>query len=190
LHVSAPKQSRIEREELPEWFDGIEKLPAEYGDFFLWLIFTGNRFGETKQLEWQDIDWRRNVYQLYDTKNRRDVTLPLPSYVAARLKSRKQDNGKVFSFDGDARYHRETVCTAMGKRWTNHDLRRTFSGFAQAVCSYTSVKRLMNHAFVDITEQYIGHSADLGAEIDKVQREILRLAGRPVDNVVKLEVVG
>ena len=64
------------------------------------------------------------------------------------------------------------------------------SGVAQAVCNYTSVKRLMNHAFTDITEQYIGHSADLGEEIDKVQREILRLAGRSIDNVVALEVVG
>lgn len=191
LHVAAPKQTRIEREELEGWFTAVEKLQPIYRDFFLWLIFTGNRFGEAKALDWSDIDWRRKVYQLRDPKNRRDVTLPLPSYVATRLEPRKEDAGAVFPFEGDARKEREKACNAMGKKWTNHDLRRTFSGVAQAVCNYTSVKRLMNHAFTDITEIYIGHSADLGEEIDKVQREILRLAGRPVDNVVKLvEVAG
>lgn len=189
LHVAAPKQTRINRDELPQWFDEIEKLPTEYADFFLWLIFTGNRLTEAKNLDWQDINWRSNEYLLRDPKNRRDATLPLPAYVGARLRKRRQDTGKVFPFDGDARYHRKIVCAAMGKEWTNHDLRRTFSGFAQAVCSYTSVKRLMNHAFTDITEIYIGHSADLGEEIDKVQRKILEIAGRPVNNVVKLEVV-
>jgi len=189
LHVAAPKQTRIELIELSEWFDAVARLPTEYADFFLWLMFTGTRFNEAKQLDWADIDWRRQVYQLRDPKNRRDVTLPMPSYVGNRLKKRKQDAGEVFPFEGDARYHRKAVCAQMGKQWTNHDLRRTFSGVAQAVCSYTSVKRLMNHAFADITEIYIGHSADLGEEIDKVQREILRLAGRPLDNVVRLEAV-
>lgn len=189
LHVAAPKSTRIEREELPEWFDAIDDLHDMAGDFFYWLLFTGNRFSEAKGLQWEDIDWRRKVYQLRDPKNRRDVTLPLPSYVAERLKQRKQKEGPVFPFGGDARVQRKKACKAMGKHWTNHDLRRTFSGIAQAVCSYTSVKRLMNHAFTDITEQYIGHSADLGEEIDKVQREILRLAGRPLDNVVPLREV-
>jgi integrase len=189
LHVSAPKQTRIDREELSEWFDAVEVLPTEYADFFLWLIFTGTRFNEAKQLDWVDIDWRRMTYQLRDPKNRRDATLPLPSYVGNRLNKRKLDSGKVFPFEGDARYHRKVVCEAMGKHWTNHDLRRTFSGFAQAVCSYTSVKRLMNHAFTDITEIYIGHSADLGEEIDKVQREILRLSGRSSGKTTRLQVV-
>ena len=190
LHVSAPKQTRIDREELPDWFDAVENLPTEYADFFLWLIFTGTRFSEAKNLDWADVDWRKKVYQLRDPKNRRDTTLPLPSYIADRLAKRKEKSGNVFPFEGDARYHRKAVCEEMDKKWTNHDLRRTFSGFAQAVCSYTSVKRLMNHSFTDITEIYIGHSADLGAEIDKVQQEILRLAGRKVDNVVRLGVVG
>lgn len=190
LHVAPPRSGRIEREELPEWFDAVEALPAMYADFFLWLIFTGNRFSEAQGIDWSDIDWRRRVYQLRDPKNRRDVTLPLPSYVADRIKTRKQTSGPVFTFDGDARKQRLKACAAMGKQWTNHDLRRTFSGVAQAVCNYTSVKRLMNHAFTDITEQYIGHSADLGEEIDKVQREVLRLANRPTDNVVQLREVG
>ena len=190
LHVSAPKQNRIEREELPAWFDAVENLPTEYAEFFLWLLFTGTRLSEAKGLEWTDIDWRRRVYQLRDPKNRRDTTLPLPSYVGDRLKKRKAMSGKVFSFEGDARYQRKKVIQIIDKNWANHDLRRTFSGIAQAVCSYTSVKRLINHAFTDITEQYIGHSADLGEEITKVEREILRLAGRKVDNVVRLGVVG
>ncbi|GAB5449921.1 MAG: tyrosine-type recombinase/integrase [Halioglobus sp.] len=189
LHIAAPKQGRIEREELPAWFEAVESLPAEYADFFLWLIFTGTRYSEAKGLQWQDIDWRGRTYRLRDPKNRRDATLPLPSYIGDRLKKRKQDEGPVFAFEADARNQRKVVIEQLGKHFTNHDLRRTFSGVAQAVCSYTSVKRLMNHAFTDITEQYIGHSADLGEEIDKVQREILRLAGKPTESVVAMRVV-
>lgn len=190
LHVSAPRQTRLEREELEDWFNEIEKLPTLPRDFFTWLLFTGNRIGETKALDWSDIDWRRNVYHIRDPKNRRDVTLPLPPFMATRLKARQEKSGPIFPLAGNAKLHKTAVSEAIGKNWTNHDLRRTFSGIAQAVCNYTSVKRLLNHAFTDITEVYIGHSADLGEEIEKVEREILRLANRPVVNVVKLEVVG
>ncbi len=65
-------------------------------------------------------------------------------------------------------------------------MRRTFAGVAESVCSYATVKRLLNHTFQDITEVYIGESADLNAEIEKVGNEILRLAGRKVDNVVSI----
>ncbi|MCR9104728.1 MAG: integrase family protein [Gammaproteobacteria bacterium] len=189
LHVPAPKKGRIEKDELPAWFDAVEALPAMYAEYYQWLLFTGTRTGEARGLDWQDIDFKRNVYHLRDPKNRRPASLPLPSVIGAKLKNRKQDAGKVFTFADDPKRQRKKVVDALGKHWTNHDLRRTFAGVAQAVCSYTSVKRLLNHTFTDITEQYIGEAADLGEEIAKVERELLRLAGRPLNNVVALREV-
>ena len=106
-----------------------------------------------------------------------------------KLNARKKLTGRVFATNDTNRYQRDKIAKRIGKHWSRHDLRRTFSGIAAGAVPYTSVKRLMNHSYSDITEQYIGASADLGAEIEKVQREIFKLAGRPLGNVVKLEAV-
>jgi len=189
LHRCAPRQRRIEREELPEFFDALDDCSPLIAEFYLWLLLTGARAGEAVNLKWEDIDWRRNIYRLEDPKNRVPVELPIPSVMVDKLTARQESNGLVFPSNDTNRYQRDKIVKRIGKEWSRHDLRRTFSGIAAGAVPYTSVKRLMNHSFSDITEQYVGASADLGAEIDKVQREIFKLAGRPLDNVVQLEAV-
>jgi integrase len=186
LHTAAPKQSRIGREEMSAWFNQVDTMPVHISEAFLWLMFTGNRVGEALALEWTDLNFKTRTYRLNDPKNRRDVDLPIPPYLCDRLKDRSKQTGRVFEISARALCHYHT---GGFKDWTNHDLRRTFAGVAESVCSYATVKRLLNHTFQDITEVYIGESADLNAEIEKVGNEILRLAGRKVDNVVPMREV-
>jgi integrase len=186
LHTAAPKQSRIGREEMSAWFNQVDTMPVHISEAFLWLMFTGNRVGEALALEWTDLNFKARTYRLNDPKNRRDVDLPIPPYFCDRLKDRRKPTGIVFDTSASAlcRHH-----TGGFKPWTNHDLRRTFAGVAESVCSYATVKRLLNHTFQDITEVYIGESADLNAEIEKVGNKILQLAGRKVDDVAHLREV-
>jgi integrase len=187
LHRCAPRQRRIEREELPEFFGALDDCSPLIAEFYLWLLLTGARAGEAVNLQWEDIDWRRKIFRLEDPKNRVPVELPIPSVMIDKLNARKKLTGRVFATNDTNCYQRNKIAKRIGKHWSRHDLRRTFSGIAAAAVPYTSVKRLMNHSYSDITEQYIGASADLVAEIDKVQHEIFKLAGRPLGNVVKLE---
>jgi len=189
IHVPAAKENRIEPEEMPDWFDAVEELPQEVADFYFWLLFTGCRLSESLALEWGHLDFRRNVYALIDPKNRMDAALPIPSFMVDRLKPRQKKGGRIFPFAGDPIRQRAKVAAAIGKQWSAHDLRRTYSVIAEGVVTYVSVKRLMNQSYRDVTERYIGKPLNLPESQEKVAKEILRLAGRSAGNVVKLEAV-
>jgi integrase len=187
LHVSAPKDRRLKRPDFPGFVAATDKLRPVQREAVLWLCLTGNRVGEAEGLEWSDIDWKANEYTLRDPKNRRTVTLPIPSSLVVPLKVRRKAEGRVFPVN--IRHHVEECAKAVGAKLSPHDLRRTHAGLCASVLPETSSKRLQNRVLIDVFHQYVGTDADLHDEIAKVERTFYALAGRPLDNVQHLEAV-
>ena len=84
-----------------------------------------------------------------------------------------------------------TVAEAIDYKFTNHDLRRTFSSYGYQVCDYIKVEMLTNHIVSGVTTDYFQVSPDvLAKEHRKVEGHILSLAGRSLpSNVAKLRAV-
>ncbi len=191
LYVAPKRKTFIRKEYLSDWFDAVEQ--QKHGECLTWLLLTGNRLEEARGLDWSDLDFRTNLYTLRDPKNRTDVELPIPSYLVERLKERKgrRRTGRVFTMPAQNSRIRSEIAEAaeLPKRFTNHDLRRTFGTIGRTVCDHVMVKQLMNHLVSDITFDYSQlDGSDLQPQLRKIEAAILQHAGRPLTstNVVRL----
>lgn len=186
LYIPEARKNYVKEAYLPDWFDAVEGLSDTPAEFMLFLILTGVRLEGARSLEWGDIDFKTELYTLPDTKNRKTVELPLPRYLKQRLLKRREKSGRVFPVSD--RYC-QTVSETIGYKFTNHDLRRTFSTFGYQVIDYTKVEMLTNHIVSGVTADYIQISPDaLAKEHRKVEAHILGLAGRAsTSNVVPME---
>jgi len=194
LYVPIPKSNYLKEAYLSEWFDEVEAIENEQvSQFYQFLILSGVRLNEALELQWQDINFKTNTYVLPDPKNRKSVEFPIPSHLRGKLYARRKKGGLIFNVPNNGRMYRANIAEAIEFDWTHHDLRRTFATYGLKVCDLVKIKLLMNHLLSgDITMgSYVQREGlDLRGELQKIEAEILRLAGRPVDNVVKLEVVG
>ncbi len=185
------KTTYIKAQELPDWFDAVEKLPTVDKEYLLFLLFTGTRAdSEAARLTWDRINWRTNTFKLIDTKNKKDVELPLPSYLIPMLKKRKEFDGLVFPIEKECRTSRAKVTRETGISFSRHDLRRTFLTIGESEdISFLALKRLSNHISQesDVTAGYIQISDErLRQASQKLETAILRHAKRLNANVVRM----
>lgn len=173
------KNTYIKDDQLSAWFDSVLNLqPLKnsfinevVSDYFLFLIFSGFRETEGKQLEWKNIDFKKKTFRATDTKNGTDQLLPMSDFLESIFKRRfKKKDGSRYVFpnkDGeplkDMRAWYRHVSKESGVDFTLHDLRRTFATIAESLdISHYAIKRLVNHRAdkSDVTEGYI----QIGAE--------------------------
>jgi integrase len=173
------KNTYIKDDQLSAWFDSVLNLQSlknsfineVVSDYFLFLIFSGFRETEGKQLEWKNIDFKKKTFRATDTKNGTDQLLPMSDYLESIFKRRfKKKDGSSYVFpnkDGeplkDMRAWYRHVSKESGVDFTLHDLRRTFATVAESLdISHYAIKRLVNHRAdkSDVTEGYI----QIGAE--------------------------
>ncbi len=197
------KKRMIPRESLPKWFESVNTLNNQTArDYFLFLLFTGARREEAAKLKWEDVNFKAMTFQLLDTKNREEVTLPLPEYVADLLKARKGRKrvGWVFpvktgktGYLSDPRKSIESVRKAAKIQFSPHDLRRTFVSIAESLdLSVYTIKALVNHKVNgDVTAGYVVQTPERLAKASRrIEQEILRLAGIVSGKVVQLKAAG
>ncbi len=185
--------------DLPAWWGAVHALESDVArDYFLLLLMAGPRRTETAQLSWRDINLKAYTFTLTDTKNRQDVTLPLPSYVAGLLATRIQEPDElVFKLETDSpsafdpRYAIARICKASGVDFSPHDCRRTFITIAESldISAYT-LKALVNHKTGgDVTAGYVIQTPErLQAASRRIEDRILYLAGVRSGSVVQLPV--
>lgn len=195
-----PRKRRVlPRDSLSAWVDAVNGLNNEVvRDYFLFLLFTGARREEAAKLKWEDVNFAANTFRLTDTKNREVVELPLPDYVAGRLKARKgrKQVGWVFpartgktGYLSDPRKSMGIVRTVARVQFSPHDLRRTFISIAESLdLSVYTIKALVNHKVgTDVTAGYVVQTAERLAKASRrIEMEILRLAGVSSGLVVPL----
>lgn len=174
-HPQKRRQTCIHRDQMPAFYAALMGLSnprkpdatALARDYITFILFTGCRRSEASKLLWSDVDLERCLFTLRDTKNGRDVTLPLPSPLATVLEARKKLERKVSSVFvfaknngrnvGVPNKHIDRLITASGVDFALHDLRRTFTTIADELdISENTIKRLLNHVTDgDVTAGYI-----------------------------------
>ena len=189
----------LDGEDFEMWFAAVEKLEDRRDrEYILFLLFTGSRGGEVfEKLKWNMIDFDKHTYVLDNTKNRKDVELPLPDYIENMIKDRAGDSGetgRVFPqvYD-DGQDILDFLEKQTGKRVTRHDLRRTYTTICEACeIPHSVIKQLLNHtrtsSDADITndyKQFLKIAAFREDKTDpilsatrKIEKTILRVAKR------------
>ena len=156
-------------------------LTTTDADFIQLLLYTGLRRQEALTLRWENIDWEGETFTVRNTKNGRDLTLPLLPSLERMLRSRKTGSeraGFVFPSPnnpslpmGEGRIFKR-ICATCGFRFTPHDLRRTIATVAaDSGYGIEAISSLLNHAKAGVTANYICHTPErlrrMLAEIEK-----------------------
>ncbi|MDV7398482.1 tyrosine-type recombinase/integrase, partial [Arthrospira platensis SPKY1] len=86
------RRGYIKAHELPAWWAAVQALPNRiHADFLTFLICTGVRLNEARNLVWSDVDLRGRTFSLHDTKARRPVTFPLSTFLCDMLARRQAE---------------------------------------------------------------------------------------------------
>lgn len=124
---------------------------------------TGMRKGEILGLKWQDIDFRRGIIYLYNTKNGEKREIPINEMVkTALLRTLKHPDSPCVFCDKDGKpvgNIRKSFFTAMRKSgiisFRFHDLRHSFaSHLVMAGVDLNTVRELMGHKTLEMTLRY------------------------------------
>jgi integrase len=192
------RQRVISQSDLPRWWNAVNELDSPIvRDYFLLLLLTGSRREELARLTWRDVNLADRAFTLRDTKNRLDVTLPLPATLIGLLSERRSDDpdSLVFQLTPDSsgpfdpRKWITRIRKASGVEFSPHDCRRTFITIAESldISAYT-VKALVNHKTGnDVTAGYVIQTAErLQSASRRIEERILQLAGHHTGNVIQL----
>lgn len=126
-------------------------------------IYTGMRRGEILNLQWLDVDFKRNIITLLDTKNGKSRQVPMNSLVVAALNQieRHPKSRYVFCYENGERIQdvRKPFSTALNnsgiKDFHLHDLRHTFaSQLVMAGVDLNTVRELLGHKDIKMTLRY------------------------------------
>jgi len=152
-------------------------------------LFTGMRRGEILGLKWPDIDFKRNIITLLDTKNGEKREVPMNGHVKTALIHIKRNpyTQNVFCDNNGAVYQdiRKSFSTALRKSGINnfrfHDLRHTFaSQLVMTGANLNTVRELMGHKDITMTLRY-SHLAP------SYKQEAVDVLGKKVETFWRLE---
>ena len=168
-------------------------LSGEHGeklrDYLIIAIFTGLRKEEILNIRAEDIDARRRLFKIPDTKNDEPHALALTSMTEPILIGRRNKikTGYIFPGRFEARPMRSIddrlrgFSKFIGHKFTSHDLRRTFCTIAFGETGdIRSVGQMLNHTVSNITEAYVVRHEHVAANtrdrLNKVEKAILKMA--------------
>jgi integrase len=133
------------------------KLTENAYDVLMLSLMTGMRTGEIVSLAWADVDLKRGIAHLRQTKTDTPRDVQLPRQAVALLRARQTKTAWVFASAHDRRAHIDQKAVGISQYeakadsglddWTSHDMRRT--------CR-TGLARI--GAPQEVAELIIGHS--------------------------------
>jgi integrase len=145
----------------PEYPGSIQPNDAD----LIWLLLhTGLRLDEARTMLWSSVDFLKEAFTAYDTKNHKDHTLPMTAATKEMFVRRYDTKTGNYVFpsplDSDkpmsASRTFDRVCGEVGFEFTAHDLRRTFATVAADLgYDINTIGSLLNHAKGGVTAGYI-----------------------------------
>ncbi len=130
---------------------------------------TGMRRGEILSLKWHDIDFRRNVIHLYNTKNSEKREVPMNEMAkTALIRTKKHPesayvfcNGRGEPFKDIKKSFLQTLKKSGIVDFRFHDLRHTFaSHLVMSGVDLNTVRELLGHKSLEMTLRYSHLSPD------------------------------
>ncbi len=183
------RQTIIKAHDLPAWFKAVQELTNTTArDYLIFVLLTGCRKREGLNLEVSQVDLQAKTFTFPDTKNRKPLTLPLPSHLYSVIKKRiEKAGGAQYVFPGNGKDGKFTeprkqvakVVEKSGVAFMLHDLRRLFITTAESLDIPTyAVKMLVNHSTgSDVTGGYIIPDVErLRKPMQKIEDRILLVA--------------
>ena len=126
-------------------------------------LFTGIRKSKILGLKWRDIDIRRDIIYLYDTKNGERREIPMSDIVKKTLiKTRKHPNSPYIFHNTYGRPYKDVrrafadaLEKAKIKNFRLHDCRHTFaSHLVMSGVDLNTVRELLGHKSIQMTLRY------------------------------------
>lgn len=181
----------LDQDELRRFFAALlEEENTTVRDCLLMLLFTGARRMNTYSMAWADIDFRRALWRIPNTKTGEPVVLPLSSeamtILQERWKTANQANPWVFPSKrkgghlADATKVWKGVLDRAGlENLRLHDLRRTLGSWqALGGSSLQVIGRSLGHKNVATTEIYARLTMDpIRKSIEKATSAMVQAAG-------------
>ncbi len=143
LGKAGVKQDALLREQLPAWFDAVQKISNPVAATYLQvLVLTGARPGEVLALRWEDVNTKWKGLTIRD-KVEGERTIPLTPYVSHLLHALPRRNSWVFpsttrgkNIEGQTlsipRGPHTAACNVAGiEGLTLHGLRRSFKSLTE-----------------------------------------------------------
>lgn len=148
----------IPAERIGAWWKAVEQAAnPESRDYLKFLILTGCRVSEPKQIKVADCDLAAGRLLLRDTKNRKDHTVLLSrqaSEIVARNIAGKKPGAFLFGLD-NCKKSIATIERRSGTAFRLKDLRSSFASIAGGLVPAYVLKAMMNHAGTgDVTAQH------------------------------------
>ena len=181
------KQDALLKEQLPAWFDAVQKLPNPITAAYLQtLLLTGARPGEIMDLQWDDINLQWRGLTIRDKVEGTRV-IPLTPFVSHLLAALPRRNAYVFSSTITGTHIKEphqphaVACKVAGiDGLTHHGLRRSFKSLTEWLeIPAGVVAQLMGHKPSATAEKhYTVRPLDLlRVHHEKIEAWILEQAG-------------
>lgn len=153
-------------------------------EYLLFLLFTGLRRSEAAALEWKNVDFRRQLITLSDTKSGRPHSLPLNEFALDVLKKIPRQEGNPYVFwANSASGHVEEPKTAWAIIRTMiglpdlriHDLRRTHGSIlATNNISTNIIGKVLNHSNPSTTAIYARLNDDPIRQAENTFAEVIK----------------
>lgn len=150
----------LEKEEIPIF---IENCSENLRPIVILALNTGMRKSEILNLKWRDVDYRRELIYLYQTKNGEKREVPVNEVVKTMLIKilKHPDSPYVFPNEVGKPFTniRKSFFTALKKSgivdFRFHDLRHTFaSHLAMSGVDLNTIRELLGHKSLEMTLRY------------------------------------
>jgi len=164
--ISGRRLRFLEQEEIDKL---LSHCCAHLKPIVIVALHTGMRKGEILGLKWHDIDIKRNIIHLYDTKNGENREVPMNETVQKTIIGVLKNPESQYIFcNKDGKPYRDikkSFFTALKNtgiiNFRFHDLRHTFaSQLVMAGVDLNTVRELLGHKSIDMTLRYSHLSPD------------------------------
>jgi integrase len=172
----------------------LEGKSRDVHDMTLLSLYCGLRAGEVFNLTWQHVDLAHRHVTLTETKGGKDRTVPMPERVFEMFRSRKEGFGDALVFPDSKGRKRDRMSKTFDRavdelglnagvsdsksRLVFHSCRHTCASWlVQAGVPLITVKEILGHSTIALTERYSHLAPDGTRAALRVMEQALQKAG-------------